>query len=115
MIRRGTTRTVLLLGRWAIKVPSHVSWRLFLIGLLANMQERQFAVTGWPELCPVVFGLPGGWFIVMRRAAPLTDEEWDVFDPQGFCDPGDRTIPAEAKRDSFGKLNGGIVAVDYGS
>ncbi len=115
MIRYGTTRTVLLIGNWAIKIPSFIEWRLFLLGLLANMQERKFSATKWPELCPVLFGMPGGWFLVMRRAAPLSDAEWDALDPQIFCAPEDHFVPAEAKRDSFGTLNGRIVAVDYGN
>jgi hypothetical protein len=36
--------------------------------LLANMQERDLSKLGWPELCPVVFAVPGGRLVVMRRA-----------------------------------------------
>jgi hypothetical protein len=115
VIRRGSTRTVFLLGRYAVKVPRASTWRTFLNGLLANMQERGFAVTGWPELCPVLFSLPGGWIVVMRRARPLTDEEWFEFDPTGFVQRSDYCVPAEEKRDSFGMLDGRVVAVDYGT
>ena len=111
-IRHGTTRTVLLIGRWAIKFPSAVEWRLFLQGLLGNLQERQFWTTKWPELCPVLFGCPGGWFLIMRRAIPLTREDYENF--KGF-DCEDRIVPVEMKLDSFGWIDGKIVAVDYGS
>jgi len=90
-------------------------WHKFLCGLLANMQERQFAETGWPQLCPVVFSVPGGWLVVMRRAEMLSDAEWCCFDPKAFCETDDYVIPAEFKRDSFGKLDGRIVAIDYGN
>ena len=116
----GATRAVILVGRWAVKLPRPTSWRLFLSGLLANMQEREFARTGWPELCPVLFSLPGGWLVVMPRAEPLTDGEWELLDIMGtrdkWPDRGDYVVPVEMKRDSFGWLQRlGIVAVDYGS
>lgn len=112
----GVTREVFLIGRYAIKIPKLIyGWDKFLRGLLANMQEREFARTGWPELCPVVLSVPGGWLVVMRRCAPLTDEQWAAFDADAFREPGEYSVPVEAKQDSFGMLDGRVVAVDYGS
>lgn len=112
----GTTRTVFLIGKSAIKVPSFVEWRLFLLGLLANMQERKFWTTKDARLCPVRFGVPGGWFIVMSRARPLTRDEWYVFDVERFRDTGEgMVVPSESKMDSYGILDNRIVAVDYGN
>lgn len=111
----GATRAVLLTDRLAWKVPRMSTWRTFLNGLLANMQEREFARTGWPELCPVVFSLPGGWLVVMRRARPLTCDEFNDFDSREFITRSDGVIPVEEKPDSFGWLDGRIVAVDYGT
>lgn len=115
--RQGITREVFLIGRYAIKVPKMIyGWQKFLCGLLANMQEAQFSCAGWPELCPVVFSIPGGWLLVMRRATPLTDEEWQTFDAQKFVDGnGEHRVPAETKRDSFGLYGGKVVAIDYGN
>lgn len=114
-IMLGATRAVLLIGTFAVKVPRPTTWRTFLTGLLANMQEREFACLGWPELCPIAFSLPGGWLVVMRRAAPLTNAEWAAFDTEEFIKQGTGVIPAEKKQDSFGWLDGRIVAVDYGT
>jgi hypothetical protein len=114
----GTTRTVFRVGRWAIKVPATVEWRLFLLGLLANMQETKFSACGWPELCPVLFAIPGGFCVVMRRARILTDEEWFKLsdaDLHNLINTADYTVPAELKPDSFGWLDGRLVAVDYGN
>lgn len=114
--RRGITREVVLTRRYAIKVPRMVyGWRMFLCGLLANMQERAFGRCGWPELCPVVFSLPGGWLVVMRRAQPLSAAEWAAFDAVTFCNQAHRVLPVEHKQDSFGKIDGRVVAVDYGN
>lgn len=114
--RQGITREVFLTRRYAIKIPKLIyGWHKFLCGLLANMQEAAFGTTNWPELCPVVFSIPGGWLLVMLRVEMLTDAEWATFDVRAFCERGDRTIPAEFKRDSFGRLDGRIVAIDYGN
>jgi len=103
-----------LIGRYAIKIPVFVEWRLFLHGLLANMQERKFSRCEWPELCPVILSLPGGWLLVMRRADPLSRDEFLALDYSAFAVTPDYTVPVECKLDSFGKLNGRVVAVDYG-
>lgn len=42
----GTHRTVYLVRKLAIKVPVVSDWRMFLTGLLANMQEARFSATG---------------------------------------------------------------------
>ncbi len=48
-VTTGVTRTVFLCGRLAFKLPCmRYGWRLFLQGLLANMQEREFSRTRWP-------------------------------------------------------------------
>lgn len=117
----GTHRTVYLIGKWAIKRPVLRKWRLFLMGLLANIQEATFSATGWPELCPVLFACPGGWFIVMRRAEPLTREQFFALNYaewiKGGNDlpKGEWIVPVENKLDSFGIVNGRVVAVDYGT
>ena len=111
----GVTRRVLLVGSLAIKVPSVTEWRLFLLGLLANMQEALLAKTGWPELCPVLWSVPGGFLIVMRRARVLTDDEFLALDLEHWVQREGYRIPAEIKSDSFGYLDGDLVAVDYGN
>lgn len=114
----GTTRAVLLVGGVAVKFPAMREWRLFLLGLLANMQERQFSRTGWPELCPVLFSLPGGWLVVMKRAQVLTEAEWLAIsdaEMRDFTNKADYCLPVELKSDSFGWLDGNLVAVDYGN
>lgn len=128
-ITTGVTRDVFLIGRCAVKLPTwRYGWTKFLQGLLANMQEALWGGPGrYPEICPVFFAIPGGWLIVAGRAEPLGEEEWRAFccsfDEGDVRDPlrpwinlgADYFIPAERKRDSFGKFGGDIVAVDYGN
>ena len=117
----GTHRITYLIGDYAVKRPVLRPWRLFLCGLLANLQERTFSAAGWPELCPVIISVPGGWLNVMRRAEPLTRDQFFALNYsewiKGGSDlpKGEWVIPVENKLDSFGILDGRIVAVDYGS
>lgn len=120
LLTNGATRYVLLIGSWAIKVPylkfgnyQYTGWIAFLNGLLANLQEAQFSATKDPRLCPVIFHVPGGFLNIMRRAEVLTEgiseEEYEKFQEGAFH------VPVECKGDSFGYLNGQLVAIDYGS
>ncbi len=114
----GCTRHVILVGHYAIKVPRmNYGWRMFLNGLLANMQECAFSAAKWSELCPVLWAAPGGWMVVMPRVRVMTDAEFEVFDREAFIrrPNDDGIVPAEAKSDSFGWMNGRVVAIDYGS
>ena len=115
-LKQGATRNVLLTKRYAIKVPRLVEWRLLLYGLLANMQERQY----WrhlrhDKLCPVLWSLPGGFLLVMRRTTELSRDDFATFDYEAFVENETWRVPVENKQDSFGWYYGRIVAVDYGS
>lgn len=120
-LRRGITREVLLLGPVALKFPSARSWRLFLQGLLANMQEKRFSHVS-KNLCPVTTILPGGFCNAMPRVLPLSEADFSrLWDNDGapmarLIVDNQTELPIEfSKPDSFGWLNGRIVAVDYGS
>lgn len=113
----GCTRWVFLVGKYAVKIPQiKYTWRHFLQGLLCNMQEVLFYSTKDERLCPILWHIPGGWMVVMKRCKPLTDTEFNNIDMANtFWNNTPYKIPVEYKIDSFGKLDGKIVAVDYGS
>ena len=112
-ILRGSNRWTVLAGRFAFKVPNPSSWRSLLYGLLNNMNERWTAnVAEGENHCPVQFAIPGGFLNIMPRCQPLNDSDWQDFES---CAPDFAgALQVEQKPDSFGKLNGRIVAVDYG-
>lgn len=115
----GISRTVFLVGGYAIKVPcGRYGWAKWLRGLLANLQERQWSRFGYPELCPVLFADPLGLVVIMPRAEILTRQldprEYMEFFGEIYPKRGYR-IPSENKPDSFGYVNGRLVAVDYGN
>lgn len=112
MKKFGTTRTVWLIGKYAFKFPHCYSWKTFLWGLQGNMQERELDTLKHEALCPVLFYIPGGFLVVMPRAEPIPDD-YSIGD--FFEKYKEDSLPVEKKRDSFGVLNGKIVAVDYGT
>src|SRR4051812_30431953 len=66
--------------------------------------EGDLGKRGWPELCPVVYALPGGWLVVMQRATPLGDEQAKSFDPLAILSRDE--IPAAPKGCSVGMIDG---------
>lgn len=106
-LKRGITREVLLIGKYA----SFRSWWLFLEGLQCNMQETDRQRCS-EYFCPIIFRIPGGFLNVMPRATEttLTDDEF-----REFRELNELHIYVEGKDCSFGILNGKLIAVDYGS
>ena len=103
--RSGQTRMVLLLGRWALKVP-HLGngWKFFLLGMLANENERLW--NGYDDrLCPVLWCAPLGLLLCMRRAEPWNEKEPPDMPGLPFLDH---------QPTNFGILNGKTVSIDYG-
>lgn len=120
-LKFGTTRIVLLAGKFAFKFPNFREWRLFLYGLLGNMQEKTFSV--YPEVCPVKFYIPGGFLNIAARAMEFTEEDYYKYIHEEYKIDGnsdvvfvneDYTLRVEDKASSFGWLNGKIAIIDFG-
>lgn len=113
IVHRGITRTVFLIGRWAVKVPSlraydgglaGVLWS-FTRGVQANLSEREWS--GSPGVCPVVWSLVG-LVNLYPRCAPVLVEPTDAeYTATGVLGPVDR------KRQNVGWLAGRLVWIDY--
>lgn len=117
VIKTGTTRLVIIAFNFVFKIPSPRSYKSFLLGLMCNIQEKEFSAIEEMrhKVCPVLFYFPLGLFIVMPKARVLIKGELSRSYLQNFCENDDYIIPAEPKHDSFGYLNGNLVAIDYGS
>lgn len=112
LLHSGVTRIVILTREHAIKIPTVMyGWKMFLYGLLGNMNERLWS--GRKGLCPVLWGSWGGFINVMVRCDALTDDEFSALVPKQWG-KGCALPEVELKTCSFGRLNGKIVAVDYG-
>jgi len=119
----GSTRITICIWRWAFKVPNfRWGWKIFLQGLMANMEEREWqhygAETAMAKLCVTLWGVPGGFLNCFPRAQPLTPVEFADHYQESWCYHvlgGERyDLPVEPKPDSFGWVNGRILAIDYG-
>lgn len=121
--RRGATRTVLLIGRWAVKVPSlrgvgaavgqvGIRHRVasFCHGVLANQSEHTWhTFEPWRgRVAPVLHSWLAGAVQVYPRCQPApVGAPLFVLDP----DPGDGA--EQGKHENYGVLNGVLVRVDY--
>lgn len=103
------------------------SWEHFLKGLLHNITELN--TWKWNSgkhekgnsylLCPVIFSLPGGWLIIMKKA-DMKKHENEIRALNGYNDHYySKFISAgfggDDKPDNYGYLNGKLVKVEYGS
>lgn len=115
IVRRGATRTVLLVGRYAVKVPSFrgVCTRDFrgrlaslAAGLLANQSEHLwYQYEGWDgRVAPVLHSWLGGFVQVYPRCDPLPDRA---------VLPSLEPCPGDVKPDNFGVLGRRVVRLDY--
>lgn len=111
-VRRGITRTVLLVGRWAIKVPSlrtHGNGARGLLwsvtrGISANLSEIEWSDT--PAVCPVRWSLAGIVNVYPRCELVGDDEDID-YHAIGQLWPSDK------KPENLGRLNGRLVWIDF--
>lgn len=120
VILKGASRWVICVGKYAIKFPSLRNYISFLWGLENNWKElnnyRKYGKGGYypiEKLCPIVFSLPLGIVLIMKRAKIFTDKEFSFFNYEAFIKTNNTELPVEKKSDSFGVLNGRVVAVDY--
>ncbi len=114
-VANGCTRKVFLIGKYAIKIPQiSYQWRHFLLGLLANMQEKHFSDMKDDRMCPVLFAAWGGWILIMPRCEELSNCQYHSINISEFWE-GQFKVPVEQKQSSFGIYKGKIVAIDYGS
>lgn len=120
LIRRGITRTVWLVGAYAIKFPSLRPYGDGLAGLMwsisrgiqANLSERQWS-TNAPDdpVCHVLWSF-GGIVNVYPRCKPVPV---DPITGKSLMDlPARQFLPlGDAKAENFGLLAGRAVWIDY--
>jgi hypothetical protein len=116
-VKRGITRSVLLIGNYAIKVPRLKKdpnspipfWRRVIQGLQSNIAERD--QRGNPAVAPLVCSVLGGLLQVYVRCKPYTGVAVRLEDMAKLTREYGK--PIDAKKDNLGYLNGRIVLLDY--
>lgn len=115
-IQTGITRTVLLIGKYAIKFPNgRYQHDHFLKGCYCNWKERYYTkiakgYTGdgfFSKIAPTIFCTWFGLVAIQIRVKPLENDLTDMQleDMKDF---------RECKKENYGMLNGKLVCVDYG-
>jgi hypothetical protein len=115
-VRHGTTRLVLCIGAYAIKIAKGRRGRI--CNLYESALWKRTTKVRRQMLCPVLATMPLGVALLMPRAQPLTEKEkTSLIDADDFPDwdyvPPDETAPFEYKASDWGRLDGKLVALDY--
>lgn len=70
--RMGATRIVFIFKRFVVKIPNTRSWKLFLHGLIANINEKTFGdLYGTPGIPKIYYGNCLGLLLVERRVKAI--------------------------------------------
>lgn len=106
---------------FVIKIPNTNKYRLFLHGILANLQEKRFSKTNRPDLAKVKFCDCFGIVLIMEKAEVLNNENTDL---KLFK----KTLKSKYKNDkmksfmlsdldcsNWGYRNDMLVKIDYGN
>lgn len=118
--KSGASRFVICVGKYAFKFPLAYPGQRFTRrlcnGILGNLTEKEFSSFEFKfsdftlTCCPVVFSLPFGLLNVMYRVDPIGEDIFNkILETPSFPD----AIEKKKKKDSFGILNGHLVAVDF--
>lgn len=122
-VERGSTRTVILVGKYAIKIPLFESFNTLFKGLTANNNERRMAHTAPKYFIPVLFSIPG-LLVVMPRARVCSLPNWmvrsfmaDIFHPSNDeCDEAKTArMYCEYINANYGMYKGKPMCIDYGT
>jgi hypothetical protein len=113
--RSGSQRFAIVCGPIAIKLPRLSRLRQ---GMRANRMETRIWREGWqrkyPELCPVLAGLPFGIALIMPAVRTMSPLELQAFRDSGaFPDHDPDPELYESKGGEWGYLHGRPVIVDY--
>ena len=116
---KGSTRIVFMFNKVVVKMPTLKSWRLFLNGLLANLQERQFSKINNKNLARVLFSDPIGLVIVMERLKEVRHCGLFFVEVQKICCESDLHLDfwlSDCKPENYGYNNRGqLVKLDFGN
>ena len=116
---KGSTRIVFMFNKVVVKMPTLKSWRLFLNGLLANLQERQFSKINNKNLARVLFSDPVGLVIVMERLKEVRHRGLFFVEVQKICCESDLHLDfwlSDCKPENYGYNNRGqLVKLDFGN
>lgn len=119
-IKHGSTRIVFIFKQFVIKTPNVKEYRLFLNGILSNLQEKEWSKIGRKDLCKVHFCDVFGLVLIMRKAKPLQrnikfKRFKEILNQKYKDDNLKEFMLSDLKLSNWGWVDGKLVKVDYGS
>lgn len=119
-IEKGCTRTVFVFKNYVIKIPTFLSYSLFLNGLLANMQEGEFSKIERDDLGKVYYYNKFGLFLIMKKYYIVDNncnaEKLLSFLEDKYKDDDMRSFMLrDFKPSNWGVYKNKFVKIDYGN
>ena len=118
-ISKGATRNVLIFKQFVIKIPTIKEYRLFLKGILANLQEKKWS-GHHIDLAKVLFCSKFGLFLIMERADVISNNiDWASFQlmikSKYQYDNLQDFLLSDLKPSNWGYIRDHLVKIDYGN
>ncbi len=117
--QQGCTRIVILTKRYAFKIPRITSWEGFLLGCLANLNERRWKnVPTEYRLCPIFYANRFGLLNIMPRCKRIQHRGFYFQELISICAQSpvaSEFYMSDAKPENYGIYMGRMVKLDYGS
>jgi hypothetical protein len=118
-IKSGATRKVFVFRKFVVKVPN-IQYRLFLYGILANLQERLWSGQH-PDLARVLWCDPLGLVLFMEKAEIVKNNDHDggalfkQLEAKYADDELREFLLSDCKSGNWGYIGDRLVKVDYGN
>jgi hypothetical protein len=117
---KGSSRTVFVFDKFVIKIPNTKEYRLFLSGILANLQEKLFSRMCREDLAKVMFCDKLGLFLIMEKAdMNYVKYNWKYFKDfiknKYVNDAMKDFMLSDLKYDNWGYIKGRLIKIDYGN
>ena len=117
-IKQGATRKVFVFKKVVVKIPTIIEYRLFLNGILANLQEKSFSGIH-SDLAKVKFCDKLGLILIMEKVDVLSNDiNWLDFNnslkEKYKNDKLKDFLLSDCKPSNWGYINNHLVKVDYG-
>lgn len=120
-IEHGVTRMVLIFKKYVIKIPTFREWRLFLHGLIANINEGDAFkhLKSRDDLAKVYYYNKLGLFLIMERVVVCDNDEcWsllEILEEKYKNDGLKKFMMSDYKPSNWGRrTDGTLVKIDYG-
>lgn len=120
-IEHGVTRMVLIFKKYVIKIPTFREWRLFLHGLIANINEGDAfkQLKSRDDLAKVYYYNKLGLFLIMERVVVCDNDECcsllEILEEKYKNDEFKKFMMSDYKSSNWGRrTDGTLVKIDYG-